>query len=219
MKMTVATLWWFLSLVLTSGVVSAQCGPYEPAQDQLSTDFEDAIIDAVLMLTCCAQCTQDDDMQDVADGLLEKWEDGLLRQEEGDDSWGAFTAPDVQCGDVLGWTSDPGNAIVMNTRVFSEYSDPVATAAVLAGMLAHEYMHCLTFQNSRSESTGAWADICNLWEDEMACYSHEIAVLQCLQTCGCVVGITGGGTISLDERLVNLGDFHQSYSDLYNGGC
>lgn len=108
------------ALLIVGDVASAQCPLFVPPQDSVSGSGSDLVIEAALLITCCAQCTQNDDIQDAADSILEKLEAGNIRSEAGDDTWMAYTAADTQCSTHSHWTSDPGNSIVLNSTFFPD---------------------------------------------------------------------------------------------------
>lgn len=189
--------------------------PFQPLLDNLDQAPRDLLTGGVLLLLCCAQCTQDSDVEDFANSILEKLENGHVYQEMGDHSWRAYTAPDTQCGSHRHYTSDPGNGIVVNSSLFFDYADSMATAALLVCAVAHEQWHSKLLVNSQSLIDGGWDDPCNLYENEICVHDYEADQLNCIMSCACLAGMTGGGQSNLADRLDDIARSRQYWSERY----
>jgi hypothetical protein len=208
---------------IISSVSVAQCLPYEPSHlDSLDSGQMSVALAAASILRCCAQCTNSDDMHEVVDDILEKLEEGDIYAEEGNNTWRAYTSPDVMCGGGDGaYTLDPGNAIVLNAALFFDYSDPVATAAVLAGALAHEQLRALTLNTGASFTTSppTYSDPCHFYANEVLCHEAELFVLNCIVACSCLDGLTGGGATDLTGRAADVAASRDYYANLHSENC
>lgn len=217
---------WHLLLVLAlcSSILRGQCSgvpyPYPPTAEQVSLEGwrEDVVIEAVLLINCCATCTSNQDLISAADALLEMMDDGhILQESDGTTDWEAQTSPDSVGGSSEWWDSSLDNYIIVNDETFGTTNNPEARHTIAAAILVHEYIHCATLVNCRQG--GEWADECDYWENELMCYIIEKAMVECIINCGCVnVGsITGEGEAALENQMARCSSQITYYTGLLNG--
>jgi len=205
-----------------SMMLSSQCIPEEPPFSGPSSQQLTVALAALGMLECCALCTNNEDIQDVAEALGEKLEDGHVYVQEGDGSWRAYAWADVRCGNFGAYTLDPGNSIVVNSGLFFDYADSVATAAILAGALAHEQLHATTLETNADFSTDptTYSDPCAVYTNEIFCHEAELFLLNCFISCGCLSGITGAGETNITNRITTVSSWRDHFLHLHTEkGC
>lgn len=83
-------------------------------------------------------------------------------------------------------------------------------------MLAHEYLHCHTFVNGQTLAPPrVWDNPCGLYSNEVLCHAAEELVLNCIVTCGCVTGMSAGGTSDVGARLDKVGEWKKYFGDQF----
>lgn len=185
------------------------------------------MIEAAFLLDCCGTCTNSQDAISAAEALLEMLENGMILVEDGggdpDPSWLAKTEPDCVFGNTRVFNTENDNFIALNDTHMGaggHSSDPIAAAIIMAAILTHEYVHCVTLENSYVENVG-WDDECSYWANEITCYIIEQSIVDCIVNCSCVnvALISPAGLLAIQDQQVRVASQLQAYTDAYSGGC
>ena len=193
--------------------------PIPPVNDVFGGDLADVILWGADMVECCGICTGTQDFQEIADLIRDRlaeqrilWEDSLAAD------WYMQTKADRAAGDgsVECWnSSESDNHITLNSGNFSSTgasSDPQVGALLTGAMLAHEMVHCLTLDATKTLVNGVWGSIepeCTLFGNECFAYNLEELMINCILNCmteQCIdpSTFTPAGIVDLQNRLGDI---------------